>query len=56
MTKQLTKTTDLGNDWYANQYDDGSMTIRNPEIGQRIDLPTKSVELLRDIFKQVEAA
>lgn len=48
----LTKTTDLGHDWFANQYDDGSMTIRNSEKGQRIDLPPASVETLRGIFRQ----
>lgn len=44
------KTTDLGNDWFANQHDDGSMTIRNCEKGLRIDLPTESVERLRNII------
>ncbi|WP_164897669.1 hypothetical protein [Mesorhizobium sp. M6A.T.Cr.TU.017.01.1.1] len=48
--KSLTKTTDLGNEWFANQWSDGSMTIRNPERGQRIDLPVESVTTLRDIF------
>lgn len=48
------KTTDLGQGWYANQYsDDGieTLTIRNPDKGQRIDLPNESVKTLREIFK-----
>jgi hypothetical protein len=43
-------TTDLGNNWFANQYDDGRMTIRSPERGQRIELSADSVERLRQIF------
>lgn len=46
------KTTDLGNDWYANEIDDGSMTLRNSEKGQRIDLPADSVLRLRRIIVQ----
>lgn len=41
------KTTDLGNGWFANQHDDGSMTIRNPDLGLRSDLPVESVNTLR---------
>ena len=44
------KTTDLGNDWYYIQNDDGSAVVRNNEIGQRINLPKESVDLLRAIF------
>lgn len=43
------KTTDLGHGWFANQNDDGSMTIRNCELGLRSDLPPESVEILRAI-------
>lgn len=56
MTKDLIKTTDLGADWFANQWSDGSMTIRNSEKGQRIDLPVESVNRLRAIFTQIDAA
>lgn len=49
--KTLTQTTDLGHYWFANQYDDGSMTVRNSEVGLRIDLEPESVERLRQIFK-----
>lgn len=49
------KTTDLGHDWFANLHDDDSMTLRNCEKGQRIDLPPESVATLRAIFAQVEA-
>lgn len=44
------KTTDLGNGWFANQHEDGSMTIRNPDLGLRSDLPRESVETLRRII------
>lgn len=53
MTKQLTATTDLGLGWYANAYTDGSMTVRNPDKGQRIDLEPESVERLRSIFAEI---
>jgi len=46
----LIGTTDLGCDWFANAYDNGSFTLRNTEKGQRIDLPPESVERLRSIF------
>ncbi len=49
------KTHDLGHGWYANQYCDDqgveTMTLRNPDKGQRIDLPNESVKTLRSIFK-----
>lgn len=52
------KTTDLGQGWFANldAYSDGSeeMTIRNPDKGQRINLPDESVKRLRSIFTQAE--
>lgn len=44
------KTTDLGHNWYYTKYDDGSAVIRNPEIGQRINLPKESVDTLKAIF------
>lgn len=55
MAKQMTRTTDLGMDWFANDYDDGSMTLRNAEKGQRIDLPPESVETLRKIIAEGRA-
>lgn len=51
----LVKTDDLGNDWFVNQWSDGSMTIRNSEKGQRINLPAESVKTLREIFTSVAA-
>lgn len=48
--KTLIKSTELGHDWIANQYDDGTMTIRSPVRAQRIELPRESVELLRSII------
>lgn len=50
--KRLTKTEDLGLGWFANAYDDGSMTLRNGDKGQRIDLGADSVERLRLCFAQ----
>ena len=50
------KTTDLGNDWYASENDDGSMTLRNSEKGQRIDLAADSVLRLRRIIVQAAMA
>jgi hypothetical protein len=56
------KTTDLGYGWFANSYENGDkgeipggMTIRNPDKGQRINLPPDSVERLRGIFNAVDA-
>lgn len=46
------KTYDLNQDFWLNLYDDGSATIRNPEIGVRINLPKKSVDLLRAIIRE----
>lgn len=60
MTIQTTKTTDLGNDWFVNMHKhvDGStsMTLRNIERGQRIDVPAESVDRLREIFASVPEA
>lgn len=52
--KNLIKTEDLGNDWYARVWSDGSMTISNPEIGLRSDLPVESVKRLTEIFKEAD--
>jgi len=51
--KTLTKTEDLGQGWFANAWSDGSMTVRNPDKGQRIDLSPESVERLHAIFEAV---
>lgn len=53
MPKQLTKTADLGQNWFANLYDDGSLTIRSPERGQRIELTKEEGERLRQLLDQV---
>ena len=45
------KTTDLGQGWFANALDDGGLTIRNPDKGQRIDLTAESVGRLRCILE-----
>lgn len=48
------KTYDLGAGWYASFNALGllstTLTIRNPDKGQRIDLSHESVVLLREIF------
>ena len=54
MEKKIKANHSLGNDWFANVWTDGSMTLRNPEIGQRIDLPAASVDLLREIFNEAD--
>lgn len=50
-----TKTHDLTNGWFANvtTADDGSktMTIRNPDIGLRVDLGVRQMEILREAFR-----
>ena len=56
MTKDLIKTADIGNDWFANLWSDGSATLRNCEKGQRIDLPAESVERFKEIYAQAEMA
>lgn len=48
-----TVTHDLGLGWFANMHDDGTMTIRNPDKGQRIELNQESVKTLGDIFAKV---
>lgn len=55
MERKIIKTTDLGAEWFANEWSDGSMTLRNPEKGQRIDLPVESVRRLRDICAAIPA-
>ena len=56
MTKYLIKIADIGNDWFANLWSDGSATLRNCEKGQRIDLPAESVERFKAIYAQAEAS
>ena len=56
-----TRTEDLGQGWFANlnlAADDRTietMTLRNPDKGQRIDLDSDSVNTLRRIFAAVDA-
>lgn len=50
------KTFDLGSDWFANLWSDGTLTVRNSEKGQRIDLSKESVDRLREIFASAVAA
>ena len=56
MNKELRLTHDLLNGWYANVWSDGSLTIRNSDKGQRIELERQSVDLLREIFAAPKAA
>ena len=49
------RTEDLGLGWFASENTDGSMDIRNPDLGQRIHLKLESVELLRECFRKTEA-
>lgn len=53
-----TKTTDLGQGWYANLTRNvagiETLTIRNPDKGQRIDLGTESIDALRAIFAKAD--
>jgi hypothetical protein len=51
MERHVKKTHDLENGWYANMWSDGAITLRNPDIGQRIDLPKSSVDRLKEIFE-----
>jgi hypothetical protein len=46
----MTKTTDLGQGWFANLHDDGALTIRNPDKGQRINLTKAEAARLREIL------
>jgi hypothetical protein len=47
-------TTDLGQGWFANQHDDGSLTIRNGDRGQRITLTPDETARLREILAAAE--
>lgn len=49
------RTEDLGLGWFASENSDGSMTVRNCDAGQRIDLLPESVERLRQIFRDAGA-
>ena len=51
--KSLIRTVDLKRDWFANVWSDGTVTLRNGEIGMRIDLPKASVDTLKAILAQV---
>jgi hypothetical protein len=51
----VVETADLGLGWFANKNSDGSMTVRNCDAGQRIDLTPESVERLRQIFRDAGA-
>lgn len=51
-----TTTHNLGQGWLAN-FNNGpkeTLTIRNPDNGQRIDLDAQSVGLLRSIFAKAQ--
>ena len=50
-----TQTHDLGQGWFAN-YDGHTVTVRNPDKGQRIDLTEESVDRLRAIFAAAVSA
>jgi hypothetical protein len=41
------RTTDLGSGWFATIEDDGSLTIRGPDKGQRITLEAQIAARLR---------
>jgi hypothetical protein len=47
----MTKTTDLGKGWRADQFTDTSMDIRNDAQRQLIDLAPSSVALLKLALK-----
>jgi hypothetical protein len=49
------RTEDLGQGWFANLNSDGSMTVRNGDHGQRIDLEPESVDRLRQCFRDAAA-
>jgi hypothetical protein len=53
MQKEIIRSEDLGQDWFAQAYSDGSMTVRNCEKGLRIDLPVESVNRLNSILAKV---
>lgn len=46
-----TSTHDLGNGWWVNFNEDGGLTVRSPDRGQRINLAKESVQTLRDILR-----
>lgn len=46
------KTADLGQGWYANANDDGTFTVRNPELGQRIDLTAEEAAKFVALWNQ----
>lgn len=48
-------TEDLGLGWFASENEDGSITLRNPDKGQRIDLTPDSVERLAALFSAAKA-
>jgi hypothetical protein len=48
------KTHDLGHGWFVNFNDDKSLTVRNPEKSQRIDLSVNSANKLREIIKDAK--
>lgn len=48
------RTAELGQGWFANLNEDGSMDVRNCDQGQRIHLEPASVELLRECFRKAE--
>lgn len=50
------KTHDIGNDWFVNLHDDGSLTLRNSEIGQRVTIPAYSASLLYQAIRAAEMA
>ena len=49
-----TKTHDILNGWFVIERDDGTMTVRNNDKGQRIELSKESVDLFRKIVKECE--
>lgn len=54
MSKELKKTADLGQGWFANAWTDGSVTIRNCDKGQRIDLSKESADLFVKLYREAE--
>ncbi len=49
------KTADLGDGWYASANADGTFTVRNPDLGQRIDLTATAVGRICGLFQQAQA-
>lgn len=52
----LMEVHDIGAGWYAVTFSDGRMTLRTEDDQERIELPADSVETLRNIFKNLNAA